>query len=129
MNLINRIQELESTINEKLKTSNVSIKIIVNGNKGIIIISKDKRTNRYFEFEQVAYNQMNIIENKKVIVRGLYTDYLGKWIYNLYNPVEYLYTFYGKKLNGKVLTREQIDKISKGLTKECSKEREIYQYT
>lgn len=126
MNVINEIQKLEmleNTINESLKKSNVSIKITGNENKGTIIISKDKKTSRYFEFEVVAYNQINIIENKKVIVRGLFTDYLGKWIYNLYNPVEYLYAFYGKKLNGKVLTREQIDKISTGLTKDYSKER------
>lgn len=123
MNLINKIQELEGTINESLRKSNISIKIIGKENKGRIIISKDKKTNKNFEIEEISSSQIDITENGKVIEKGLFKDYLGKWIYNLYNPVEYLYTFYGKKLNGKVLTREQIDKISNGLTEDYSKER------
>ena len=67
---------------------------------------------------------MNIIENNRKIETGLSTENLGKWIYNLYNPIEYLYVFYGGKLRGKILSKTQIDEISSENTIDFSKERE-----
>lgn len=126
MGLIKEIQKLEIEINEKLKDNNVLVRILGNEdeNKGTIIILKDNKTNRGFQIEVISSCQVNIIENNKIIERGLFIEYLGKWIYNLYNPIEYLYVFYDGKLNGKVLTREQINEIASRTTQDFHKERE-----
>ena len=123
--MIEKIQELESEINEKLKSNNVVVRILGNEdkNKGSIIILKDKKINRCFEIEIISCCQINIIENSKKIETGLFIEDLENWIYNLYNPIEYLYVFYGGKLSGKVLTKTQIDEISNETTIDFSKER------
>lgn len=125
MDLIKKIQNMESEINEKLKSNNVTIRIIGDENKseGTIIILKDKKINRRFKIEIISCCQINITENNRKIETGLITEDLGKWIYNLYNPIEYLYVFYGGKLSGKVLTKTQIDEISNETTIDFSKER------
>lgn len=126
MDLIKQIQELESQINEKLKSNNVVVKILgdEDKSKGTIIILKDRKINRGFKIEIISCCQINIIEDSRKIETGLFTEDLGKWIYNLYNPIEYLYVFYGGELNGKVLTRVEIDKISNETTIDFSEERE-----
>ena len=67
--MIEKIQELESEINEKLKSNNVVVRILGNEdkNKGSIIILKDKKINRCFEIEIISCCQINIIENSKKI--------------------------------------------------------------
>lgn len=126
MELIKKIQNMESEINEKLKSNNLIVRILgdENKNKGTIIILKDQKINRGFKIEIISCYQMNIIENNRKIETGLSTENLGKWIYNLYNPIEYLYLFYGGKLSGKILTKTQIDEISNENTIDFSKERE-----
>ena len=123
--MIKKIQELESEINKKLKSNNVVVRILGNEdkNKGSIIILKDKKINRCFEIEIISCSQINIIENSKKIETGLFIEDLENWIYNLYNPIEYLYEFVGGKLNNRILTREEINEISNELTKDYSEER------
>lgn len=125
MNVIERIKKMESIINEKLKSNNVLVKISSskNQNKGTISIFKDKKVNRIFEVEAISSCQINIIENGKTIEYGVFRDNVGMWIYNLYNPVEYFDEFYGKKLNGLVLTRKQVKLIANDYTKDYSKEK------
>lgn len=120
MNVIEKIEKMESIINEKLKSNNILVKISSskNKNKGTISILKDKKVNRIFEIEAISSCQINIVENGKIIEHELSKDNIGMWIYNLYNPVEYFYEFYGKELNGLVLTREQVKQIANGYTKE-----------
>lgn len=131
-NILNRnddvdevIKNLEKDINEKLKMNNVIVRIIriKDNNKAKIVIFKDKMIDKEYNIEVIASKQIKIIEKNKIIENGLFIDNLIIWIYNLYNPVEYLYEFYGGKLNNKVLTRQQIDKISNGLTRDYSTER------
>ena len=123
--MIENIQELESEINEKLKSNNVVVRILWNEdkNKGSIIILKDKKINRCFEIEIISCSQINIIENSKKIETGLFIEDLENWIYNLYNPIEYLYKFVGGKLNNRILTREEINEISNELTKDYRKKK------
>ena len=127
MDLIDRIQELESEINQKLKKNKVLIKITDNKekNKGMILVTKDNEINRLFDIEATSSAQINIIEKGKILENGLFIDNLGAWLYNLYNPVEFLYVFYGGKLNRKVLTRKQVNKISNDFTQDFHKEREM----
>lgn len=72
--MIEKIQKLESEINEKLKSNNVVVRILGNEdkNKGSIIILKDKKINRCFEIEIMSCSQINIIENSKKIETGLF---------------------------------------------------------
>ena len=42
----------------------------------------------------------------------------------MYNPVKYFYVFQGGKLNGKVLSRRKIDKLSDEITIDFHEERE-----
>jgi hypothetical protein len=126
MDLIKEIQKLENEINEKLKANNVLVRILEDGdkNKGTIMILKDEKIDRNFKIEAISCCQINIYSNEKEIENGLFTSDLGKWLYNLYNQIEFLYVFYGGKLKGEVLTREQINEISNGNTKDLHKERE-----
>lgn len=125
MNLIKRIQELESSVNKKLTKNNIIVRILesTEENKGRITILKDKKINREFDINVISYFQVDIIEKGKIIERGLFIDDLGKWLFNLYNPIEYLYVFYGGNLNRKILTRKQVDKISTEVTQNFEKER------
>lgn len=125
MDLIKRIQELENLINKRFIQSNIIIKIIddIEPNKGQIIIWKDNNIDRIFKIDAASYFQVAIIENGEFLEENLAVDDLGKWLFNLYNPIKYLYEFYGGKLSGKVLSAEQINKISKLKTQNFEKER------
>lgn len=125
MDLIKRIQELENLINKRFIQSNIIIKIIddIELNKGQIIIWKDNNIDRIFKIDAASYFQVAIIENGEFLEENLAVDDLGKWLFNLYNPIKYLYEFYGGELSGKVLSAEQINKISKLKTQNFEKER------
>lgn len=125
MNLIKSIQELESSINKKLTKNNIIVRILEgpNENKGRIIILKDKKINREFDINIISYSQIDIIEDGKILEKGIFIDDLGKWLFNIYNPIQYLYVFYGGSLNRKILTRNQVDKISTETTQNFEKER------
>lgn len=125
MDLIKRIQELENLINKRFIQSNIIIKIIddIEPNKGQIIIWKDNNIDRIFKIDAASYFQVTIIENGEFLEENLAVDDLGKWLFNLYNPIKYLYEFYGGELSGKVLSAEQINKISKLKTENFEKER------
>lgn len=126
MNLIERVQELEGKINEYLKDNKILVKILGNGEKntGRIVIFKNKKLDRELSFDMISSSQIKISENNKVMEEGLFIDNLVKWFFNLYNSVEYLYTFYGGPLNGKVLERNQVEKIANNITRDYSEERE-----
>lgn len=125
MDLIKRIQELESSVNKKLTKNNIIVRILENTekNKGRITILKDKKINRKFDVSIISYSQIDIIEDGEILEKGLFIDDLGKWLFNIYNPIEYLYVFYGGGLNRKILTRNQVDKISTETTQNFEKER------
>lgn len=125
MDLIKRIQELESSVNKKLTKNNIIVRILEgpDENKGRITILKDKKINRKFDVSIISYSQIDIIEDGEILEKGLFIDDLGKWLFNIYNPIEYLYVFYGGGLNRKILTRNQVDKISTETTQNFEKER------
>ena len=118
MNLINEIKKLESMINSKLKNNNVEVMIFESKYKydGKIIIFKDDEVDRVFTINRVSYKQISISENNKILEAGMFIENLGAWLFNIYNPVEYVYVFYGGKLNRKKLTVEQIgEKLNKSM--------------
>ena len=67
---------------------------------------------------------MKNILNEKIIENGIFIDDLEIWIYNLYHPIKYLYEFVGGSLSGKILTREEINKIATGITENMEEQRE-----
>lgn len=120
--IIKKIQNLEGKMNEKLKSSNIEVKILdFHYNDGVMLIIRDKKIAKVFILKAVASGQVDILENAKVIANGLFVNNLGMWIYNLYNPVKYLYKFVGGNLDRKILTREEIDKIATGITENIEK--------
>ena len=123
MAIIEKIQRLESIINEKLKESNIQINIIGKENKGKIIISKEKRTDKVLDIYAISSCQIDILENNKIIERGIFIDNIGAWIFNLYNEIEYAYVFYGGRLNHQILTREQLNEKTDLTTPDMSFER------
>ena len=127
METIEKIQRLESFINNKMKNNKITIQIKAKPNEkqGKIIIYKNKKIDKKLEFECVSLYTINIKEKGILIEEGLFIDYLAMWLYNLYNSVQYIYKFFGGKLNKSILTREQIDKISDGLTTDYNNERKI----
>ena len=126
MEVIEKVKELENLINEKIIDNNVIVRITGNEekNKGTIVILKDKKIDRVFHIETVASAQIKIVEKDKIMEHGLWIDNLTIWIYNLYNPIKYLYEFVGGRLNGKILAREEMDKIAIGITENMEKQRE-----
>lgn len=126
MDLLKEFQKLQDKINKELKISDISIKILSSkeNNKGRLIIMKNKQIDKQFDIELISICQIHIIENDKMLEEGLFIDDLGQWIFNLYNPIEYLYAFYGGDLNKKILTRNEVDKLSSSLTQDYHKERE-----
>ena len=126
MSLIKEFQEIENKINEKLKDNNIVVKILEKEDetKGTIEILKDGNMNKKFEFEEISCCQIDTLENNKIVERGLFVDCLAQWLFNLYNPIEYLYAFYCGNLNGKVLNRDAISKISDSNTIDFHEERE-----
>lgn len=126
MEIIKQIKKMENGINEKLKNNKIFIRIIENEekNKGTIILAKENKINRAFNIEVTSNAQINISENGKLLERGWFIDRLGEWLFNLYNPVKYFYVFQGGKLNGKVLSRRKIDKLSDEITIDFHEERE-----
>lgn len=127
MNLIKYVQDLEENINEMLKPKNIIVKILKdeNINKGKIVIFKDKKIQKLYNIEMISCYQINIIENNEIIEYGLFIEQISQWLYNLYNPIKYLYTFYGGNLNGKTLKKDEIDKLSYGKTPDYSEKRKI----
>ncbi len=124
MNLIEKIKSYESIINNKLKDNNVLVQIVQSGEKtGSIIIFKENYADKIFDIEMITSCQIRITENNKTIEYGLFIGNLGAWIFNLYNSLEYLYSFYGGKQNGKVFKLEDVRKISNKNTKNLQKER------
>ena len=125
MNLIKEIQKSESKINSKLKNNHIEIKIIESKDKyeGKIIILKDKKVIRVFALNMISCSQIDVYEKDKILERELFIHDLGAWIFNLYNNIEYLYAFYGGKLNRKVFTKEEVSKLSKGTMENMSEER------
>ena len=125
MEIIKQIQKMEDAINEMLKDKKILVRIIGNDdkNKGTIILSKDNKINRTFDIEVISSFQINISENGKIIQRGWFIEKIGAWLFNLFNSVEYLYVFHGGKLNRKILTKKQIEKLSTENTIDFSEER------
>ena len=127
MNLIKRVRELEKNINRKLQKNNVTVKI-EDGNDcqtGNIKIFKNNKLDRIFEIKALNMDEFEVKEKDKILEKSLYRHNLGAFIYNLYNPVKYMYNFYGGKLEGKILTRKQVDKIAKEYTENEAKLRKI----
>lgn len=121
-NIIKKIQNLEEKMNEKLKSSNIEVKILdFHYNDGVMLIIRDNKIAKVFILKAVASGQVDILENEKVIENGLFVNNLDMWIYNLYNPVKYFYEFVGGNLDRKILTREEIDKIATGITEDMEK--------
>lgn len=116
--LIEKIKYLEIIIKEKLKNMNITIKILENSemNKAKIVIFKKRKVDRVFIIEEISYRQVMIKENNEIIENAIHIENLGKWLYNLYQPIEVLYVFYGGKHKGKILTKEQVEKIAIGKT-------------
>lgn len=124
-NVIKKIQNLEDKMNEKLKSSNIEVKILdFHYNDGVMLIIKDNKIAKVFILKVVASGQVDVFENEKLIENGIFIEDLEIWIYNLYHPIKYLYEFVGGSLNGKILTREEIDKIAIGITENMEKQRE-----
>jgi len=112
-NVIKDIIKLETQINKKLIPNNIVIKIFEKNNKeGTIVITKNKELIRVFHFKAIGAFQMEIIENNCIIESGLWIKSLGKWIYNLFNNVDYIYKFYGGSLNNKVLKQNEIENMA-----------------
>jgi len=124
MCLISKIQKQEYIFNNILKDNNVAVRILKceDIHKGKIIILQEEKVKKVFEIEAISSCQIKIIEKNITLEEGLFTDNLCKWLYNLYNNVEYLYTFSGGNLSGKTLTRKEIDKIANGKTQDMYKE-------
>ena len=112
MDLLKEFQKLQDKINKELKISDISIKILSSkeNNKGRLIIMKNKQIDKQFDIELISICQIHIIENDKMLEEGLFIDYL--------------YAFYGGDLNKKILTRNEVDKLSSSLTQDYHKERE-----
>lgn len=125
MEAINRVIELEKSINEKLKNNDVIVRITKseNENEAMIVILKNKKISRVYHIKAISQSEINIFDNERMLESGLFTDDLVKWIYNIYNKVEYVYTFYGDKLDKRILNRDEVIKISNGKTKDFSEER------
>ncbi len=115
--IIKRIEDTEETINNKLN-DNIAIKIynFHDRNNGMIVIRKDDKIDKTFRIKAISSCQIDIIRNNKIVENGLFIDDLAKWIYNLYNPVDYRYVFYGGYLNSKTLKSEEIKDIIIGKT-------------
>jgi len=116
--LIEKIKNLEIIINEKLKNMNIIIRIFEQKecDKVKIVILKDRKVDRVFVIQEIAYHQLMIIENGQIIENSIHIKNIGKWLYNLYKPVKVLYIFYGGEHQGKILTKAQVNKIAIGKT-------------
>ena len=121
--IIKKIQAMQEKINNKMNIMGISVQVLnFNYNDGLLIIRKGEDIDRIFVLKASSSIQVQVIENKKVLENGLFIDWIDKWIYNLYNPVEYMYVFIGGKLNNKTLDREEIEKIAIGRTKDYTQE-------
>ena len=119
------IKQIEEKINNSIKKNHakVSIKIKKN-NEGEIIVIYNKKLYKNYLIKAISSKQIDIIENNMVIEKGISIYDLEKWFYNLFNPVNYLYVFYGGELNGKTLNKNSIDKIANNTTDDYSSKRE-----
>lgn len=128
MNLIiERVKEFENDINERLQQNNVIIKIIDGKDyqTGKIEIFKNDKLDKVFEIKAFNMDEFEIKEKDKVIEKEIYRHNFGAFIFNLYNPVKYMYHFYGGRLEGQVLTRKQVKKIAIGYTDNQSNLRKL----
>lgn len=127
MNLIQRVRKLEKEINENLQGNNVIVKIVDGKDckTGMIQIFKDNKLDKELKIKALNMDEFEIKEQDKIIEKELYRHNFGAFIFNLYNPVKYMYNFYGGKLDGKILIREQINEIAKEYMKEESSLREL----
>lgn len=120
------IQKIKAEIkkeNKKLEESNIKVKLISDNNKIVMNIAKNECINEVFIIKAISQCQIDIFEDKIKIESGLFIEYLAIWIYNLYNPIKYQYEFVGGSLNGKIMTREEIDKIAIGKTEDMEEYR------
>lgn len=107
--VIKKFQDIEKSINEKMEKKNINVKILnLDYNFGLIIIKKENRIDKVFKIEAVGQYQIKITENNNVLEYGLFLDDIGKWIYNLYNPVKYLCSFVGGKYSGKTFEEKEV---------------------
>ena len=107
----------EEFINKKLEKNKVQVQILhLYENEGIMIIRKNEIVDKVFVLRGSSQYQVDIFHEKELAERGVYVDDLSIWIYNLYNPVKYLYMFCDGRLNGQTLTQEQIESIAIGKT-------------
>lgn len=105
-------------INKKMINNKIKVELIeINENESIIKILKEGLIDRVFIIKAIASSQINILEDNEIIENGLFIHNLGKWIFNIYNKINYLYKFVGGKYNGKILSIKEIEKISIGKTK------------
>lgn len=112
-NVIKKVMKLETQINKKLTSNNTLIKIFEkNDNEGTIVITKNKELIKVLHIKVVGAFQIDLIENNYIVERGLDISNLGKWIFNLFNKVEYIYRFYGGSLNKKVLKQNEIESMA-----------------
>ncbi len=110
--IIQKIQTEIKKENKKLEESNIKVKIISDNNKIVMNIAKNECINEVFILKAVSQFQIDIFKNNIKIEIGLFIKDLPIWIYNLYNSTKFLYEFVGGRLNGKTMTREEIDKIA-----------------
>ena len=114
------IQIQINQLNDKLRKTGITVKKLQeeDDNKSKIVILKGQKIKDNYEVIKVSKRTICILKEGEILERKLFIGYLGKWLYNIYNDVEYLYVFYGGELNRKVLTKTEVYKISKGIFNE-----------
>ena len=116
-NIIKKVQVKIEKENKILENSNIKVKIFdFHYKEGVMLIVKDGSVDKVFILKASGQYQVDIYKEKVKIENGLFIDNLTAWIYNLYNPVSFLYEFVGGSLNGKIMTREEIEKLAIGKT-------------
>lgn len=123
-NIIKKIQVKIEKENKILENSSIKVKIFdFHYNEGVMLIVKDGSIDKVFILKASSQYQVDIYKEKMKLENGLFIDDLVAWIYNLYNPVRFLYEFVGGSLNGKIMTREEIEKLAIGKTNNIQKYR------
>lgn len=120
----NKPKQLIKKENEKLENAKIKVKVFdFKYNEGILIILKDENIDEVFILKAVSEYLIDIYKDKTKIESGLLIECFAIWIYNLYNPVKFLYEFVGGIFNGKTMTKEEIDKIAIGKTEDMEEYR------
>ena len=126
--IIGLLKEVEN-INKKLEKSNLAIKIFNFRYKdAVLIILKKEMIQDIFVLKATSSCQINIIKDRINIETDFCIDNIGAWIFNLYNPVKKFYKFSGGKLNNKIFTDEDLDKINNIKRKKSNNEPIIKDY-